>query len=544
MPLGADADADGPETDGEGGDQRGEPQGAILPLFAFLLVVLIGVTGFAVDLGWMYFKSIEVQHGADLSSLAGVVYEPMQRVKAHDEALAAAKENGFVDKTLGGPDSVLVEDFVDNPAAVEHSSQLRVTIRHQIPTFFIRIFGINEIHITRTAVAQYIQPLAMGSPLSTFGVDPASGHNPGFWGSVHGTFGPQGWGDRYAALCLGNTSTPGAWDPGCAQTPEARPSIGPGTGGATGGYVYGIEVTDDSGLAVEIFDGPYYHYQDEAPVGNASLYFTGDYAEDVWGTPTGTTWFMLYGPDETPLDTSDNALLCTVRYDGRDSRIEDYPWWDPTWTSFADVTPASNLDLMWDSMATSPDATSCAVSFERGSGVYPLRVMVDHDNSNWITNKYSLRVSSTSGSQPTVYGLGDMSIFANFDRSSSFFHIARVLDQYAGKTLLIELWDAGDVDVPGSVTDTLTIASGNGDPMSCSWTATNGNNGSSCTIDISARRFNNELVTITIPIPETYACSGLSCWFTATYSYAGSDEVHDTTTWSAFIVGNPIRLVE
>ena len=34
----------------------------------------------------------------------------------------------------------------------------------------------------------------------------------------------------------------------------------------------------------------------------------------------------------------------------------------------------------------------------------------------------------------------------------------------------------------------------------------------------------------------------LSCWFKIDYQYAGT--VNDTTTWAAFIAGNPIRLVE
>ncbi len=61
-------------------DDRGagadEQRGAILPLMAIIIMVLMGAAAMAVDLGWLYWQSLEVQHGADAAALAGVVYEP------------------------------------------------------------------------------------------------------------------------------------------------------------------------------------------------------------------------------------------------------------------------------------------------------------------------------------------------------------------------------------------------------------------------------------------------------------------------------------
>ena len=50
-------------------DQRG----AIMPLMAIMLIVLLGAAAMAVDLGWLFWQSIEIQHGADAAALAGVV---------------------------------------------------------------------------------------------------------------------------------------------------------------------------------------------------------------------------------------------------------------------------------------------------------------------------------------------------------------------------------------------------------------------------------------------------------------------------------------
>ena len=79
-------------------DQRG----AVLPLMALLLVTLLGIAGFAVDLGWVYWNSIEIQHGADSAALGGVVYVAEDPDLAEVAGIAAAAENGYIDGSLGG----------------------------------------------------------------------------------------------------------------------------------------------------------------------------------------------------------------------------------------------------------------------------------------------------------------------------------------------------------------------------------------------------------------------------------------------------------
>jgi hypothetical protein len=516
---------------GQGRIARGcNERGAILPLMAIMLVVLMGTAAMAVDLGWLYWQSIEIQQGADAAALAGVIYEPDQRAEAHTEATAFATQNGFVHDPPNG-NAIEIIDFADDPTAVRHSSQLRATVTRRVPTFFMGVLGIESVDISRTALAEYVQPLALGSPESRFGTDPETGYAPDLWGSIKGTYGPKSWGDRYAALCLGTSS----YGPSCTPNPEARPTISPGTTAATGGYLYGIEVgAGSSGLAVEIFDGPFYD-------GNTVFEFAGDLGTSS-PDPDATTWFMLYGPDVTPLDTTDgNELLCVVKYEARISRADDFAWWNLAWTQFSELTVAE-LSQLWDSMASSADQTTCASNFDRGPGIYPLRVMVEHDDDWWTSNKYSLRTSTTSGPAPMIYGLGDMSIYTNVDLGQTEFYLTRVEEEHAGKTLVIEFWDAGDVDTGGS-DDTLTISAGSGAAPDCTWTASNGDSGSSCIINVSAKKYNNELISVAIPIPEDYTCTGDECWFRVTYDYTGT-QVHDTTSWTAYITGNPIRLLE
>ncbi len=523
-------------------DARGatDQRGAILPLMAIMVMVLIGAAAMAVDLGWLYWQSIEIQHGADAAALAGVVYEPDQRIEAHMAGIAAAAENGYVDTSMDGSDTVEIIDFADNPTMVERDNQLRATVTHAVPTFFLKLFGIDSVDIKRTAVAQYNQPLFLGSPDAYLGADPSRDLKPGFWVSIHGTWAQKDHGDRYADGCFGKKT-----GLGCPQNPEYRPSLNPGQINASGGYVYGIDVpAGASDLALEIFDGPWYDCSFGFGVCGRSL--TGDEQSP------GTTWFMLYGPDPTPLDTTDgNELLCSVKYDPRSpGRSVDVPGWDDSWREWDEVSPQSLIGKLWDDVATSADRQpGCALSFDRGPGIYLLRVMMEADDSQNSYNKFSFRVTTT-GPGASIFGLGDMSVYANeWAGSATEIYLAEVGAEYAGKDLIVELFDVGDI-TGGKGGDQLELYDGTGALVECSWESEDeedeedeeaGSMGP-CIISAPNKRFNGELLTITIPIPESYTCTGLACWYKIKYEYDG--KVNDTTTWSVYVVGNPIRIVE
>ena len=196
---------------------------------AIMMFVLLGAAAMAVDLGWLYWNSIDIQHGADAAALAGVIYEPEQRTDAHTEGVAAARENGFIDTGAGGSDTVSIIDFTHDPTLVEHDNQLRATITHPVQTFFMKIFGITAVDVSRTAVAQYDLPIALGSPDAYLGADPSRDMYPGFWLSVAGTWLSKSNGDRFGMGCSSGSGS------GCSQNPEHRRSINPGQQTASGG---------------------------------------------------------------------------------------------------------------------------------------------------------------------------------------------------------------------------------------------------------------------------------------------------------------------
>jgi Putative Flp pilus-assembly TadE/G-like len=526
-------------------DTVADERGATLVILSLLLVTIMGVVGFAIDLGWLYWNSVEIQHGADAAALAGVVYVATDATRAELEGKAAAAENGYIDASLGGPDIVQMIDAFDDPTAVENNSQLRARVTHIVPTFFVKIFGINTVNITRTAVAEYVLPLPLGSPNSYFGNDPALGRWPNFWGNIHGYYTGKGMGDRYASQCF-------AWESliPCEKNDERRLSRNAGTQDATGGYLYAVEVDDGSigsTLSVELFDP-------EFTRGGGDDYLTGDAEQD--DSPGPLTTFMLYGPDPTPLDTvgGGNELLCSVTYDPRDpyadfngdgvtDEADDQDGDGDLDFDDVDVAYPGGVAALWEPFCTVPIAKS---------GVYPLRIMVDDPGTldQRGLNRWSLRAFTSGGPEPRVYGLGDMAIYANVDgkKGDTEFYLTEVLPVHAGKTLVIQLFDPGDAKGKHSV----EIIDPNGNNPPCTWSANESGKGgkdsgdeSACNIATSKSggggKFNNWLLTIRIQLPEDYTC-GADCWWRVRYNYP--DQTSDTTTWSAFIEGNPLRLVE
>lgn len=517
----------------------------MLVLFALMLVVLMGAAGFAVDLGWLYWNSLEIQHGADAAALGGVVYIANDASQAKVEARGAAAENGYVDTSLGGADAVEIVDASDDPQAVGNGFQLRATISHEVPTFFMKVFGMNSVTVSRTAVAEYVLPLPLGSPESYFGNDPDLGRWPNFWGNIHGYYTGKGMGDRYSSQCY-------AWESlsGCAENDERRLSLNAGTQDASGGYLYGVEVDDasiGSLLTVDLFDPEFTRGGDDA-------FLTGDHGQDTSLGPVTT--FMLYSPDATPLDTrdSENALLCTVTFDPRDPYADfngdgvtdegDDRDGDGD-LDFDDVDLAypGGTNALWESLCTVPITKS---------GIYPLRVMVNDPGGadHRGLNRWSLRAFTSGGPEPRVYGLGDMAIYANVDGKSgdTEFYLTEVLELHAGKALIIELFDPGDAKGNHSV----EIIDPTGANPPCEWSANeSGGSGkgsgseTSCVIGTSKSggggKFNNWTLTIRIPLAEDYTCAA-DCWWKVRYNYP--DQTSDTTTWSAYIEGNPVHLVE
>jgi len=126
------------------GPEGGGERGFVLVWFAILLTLLMIVAAFVVDLTYAYSATQRAQNAADAGSLAGVVVMP-EFADAEDIARQVAANNG-----------VDVSDVTVEQTSVPN--QLKVTVRHQVSTFFAGVIGIDTLTVTRSATAEYEAP--------------------------------------------------------------------------------------------------------------------------------------------------------------------------------------------------------------------------------------------------------------------------------------------------------------------------------------------------------------------------------------------------
>jgi hypothetical protein len=476
-----------------------------LPLIAVMLVVLLGISAFAVDLGWLYLNSARLQRGADSSALAGVVFLPGDTDGVDDNALGAANANGFDIGSIngspvagGGPDDLDWRQLADN--------KLEVTLATQIPTFFVKLFGFDSFDITRVATAEYVKPVPIGSPDPCFGVgltslesgdcNPATAQN--FWAAVSGPYTNKWNGDAHSTLFWDDDGT---WNQEFDNT-EYRAD----------GYYLAIDVPDPgvSDLSVRVYDAGFYER------GSFDVE-TGDRAQNTGGG--ADTHFQMYRFDDTPLDPTNNVAItgCSVG------------------TGAFNITSGASSSTYKNNWVT-----LCRLSGAVAPGIYVVRVWTDGNDGG--TNQFAVRANTGSALNARVYGMNDISIFTNQSGISTLY-VAEVAQVHAGKTLELQFYDPGEDDQEAW----MTVKNPAGNTATCDWVAKNEagtvvySNSGACRIKTSTppSLFNGLWVTAQVEIPDSYTCT-TNCWWKMEIE---NSEPHDRTTWAAKIIGNPVRLV-
>lgn len=479
---------------------RNDESGAALPLIATMMILLIGVTAFAVDLGWIYLNSSRIQRAVDSAALAGVPYLPGDTANVNTFTVSGAEANGYDVGTLngaptgsGGPDNLAWAALADN--------RLNVTLDASIPTFFIKILGFDSIDISRTATAEYVKPVPLGSPDPCFGIgatsiegqdcDPATAQN--FWAAISGPYTNKRNGDEHATRWFKDS---GSWSPPDTPNSVYRPE----------GYYLAVEIPAGvSDIDIDIYDAGFYDR------GSFNVE-TGDREQDTDGGMH--THFEFYDFDATPLDPSDNTAIPGCRFDIN--------------TEASSGTYENN----WVQLCTLTNPPP---------GIYVVRIWSTGNLGG--TNQYSVRATTTGGGDARVYGINDISIFNNLSGLSTLY-VAEVEEIHRGKILAVDLYDPGEDNQPAY----MTVKTPSGATAQCDWQAYNeagnpvsGLNGSgNCRIQTSdgSSLFNGYLVQIQIDLPTTYTCSS-DCWWKMEIE---NSQPHDRTTWSAKVIGNPIKL--
>jgi Flp pilus assembly protein TadG len=483
---------------------RDSEKGAALPFVAILLVLLLGVSAFAVDLGWIYLSGARLQRAADSSALAGVVYLPGDMANVEAKAVDAANANGWDIGSIngtpvagGGSDTLDYQSLADN--------KLEVTLATTVPTFFLKVLGMDTFDLSRTATAEYVKPVPIGSPDPCFGIGNTSLNggdcNPAtaqrFWAAISGQETNKWNGDAFATEHWDNDST---WNQE-SDNSQYRPE----------GYYLAIDVPSGvSGLTVSAYDAGFYQrssFDDE----------TGDREQDENGG--AHTHFQLYRFDSTPLDPRDNPTITGCS----------------TGTGRFDINSGASSSTYKNQWRT-----LCTLSGAVAPGIYVVRVWTTGEIGG--TNQYAVRANTSSGPNARVYGINDISIFTNQSGTSTL-NVAEVAQVHAGKTLELQFYDPGEDDANAY----MTVKNPGGSTATCDWVAKNEagttvrSGSGSCSIQTSdgSSFFNGLWVTAQVEIPDAYTCS-TNCWWKMQIQ---NSQPHDRTTWTAKIIGNPVRLV-
>jgi hypothetical protein len=379
-------------------------------------------------------------------------------------------------------------------------------------------------------------------------IDPS--RSPGFWAMIEGPGAVSTNGDAYNTRCY--------IDNNCSsvQNLEYKAPSNPDRGFW---YVVKMPSTAVSSVSINVFDASY---------NSSGSIDAGAGDRNFGGSAEFQTEFRIYR-QTNPLEFSQRTPVGG----STGNQTEGSCYWN--------MGAETAFRTQWKRL--------CTINAPEPRAIYLVNVRTTGTSGNGI-NGYALEAvtngTHTASPQPALYAFENMGMQNNNTCSPTpctpppaTFYLAEVGPQYAGKTLVVDLWDPGDasgnaslfpkkpspsapkpiVDVPAADCVYLSSPAPNPSQTSSDGGATGVINTSphasdfptSCGIRSTisgTRQFNGEWLTIRIAIPSNYTCTqgvnpettANSCWWGIEYNFSAS--ANDVTTWRARIEGNPVHL--
>ncbi|MCC6433496.1 MAG: hypothetical protein IT196_00555 [Acidimicrobiales bacterium] len=546
-----------------------DDRAVVLAWFALSLTVLIGMAGFATDLAYWYLTASRAQNAVDAAALGGVTFMPGDFAQAKTVATTMSTAHGFPTVTVG-------------PGT--RPNQLRVTAAKEVNTFFVRALGLKKVTVRRSALAEYEQPVAMGSPDPNLGNDPDNDILPQYWLNIAGPETDKSNGDRYTTKRCGSSNA----NEFCstATTPNNAEF-------SAEGYFFGVKAVAGETLRIQLWDGAYFAVGDTC--GNGTWPSAGERTTlTAWYPDANTryvkgltkwcsgdqslgsgkylrnTTVIVRAPDDTEWTDTDNPVIstCTQRFPGFDigGSTTIYQYLHPSdGKADAQAVRDPNDGVLTFAETFRQWATVCDIAGAQ-EGQYIVQIRTNASLSDPLAydssidygghNRFSMRVGEADGAtdvSPSGYVVqarGRLPIYAN--NGGTNFKAARVLPSGINRTLRLTLYDIGDASGSGTLYFTPSTDANVSTFSGCTFkrsdgTALTGANPSNCSVSgVVSSSFNGKIVTVEIPIPSSYTCDSASesgCWVNVFPDFTTGTPT-DTTTWSANMLGTPVRLVE
>ena len=576
-------------------DKSRSERGVVLIWLSLMLVLLIAVAGLSVDIANWWLQAGRLQNSVDAGAHAGAVFLPGDEPEAQLHARREVARNGFNDGIMAGPIDATV-----SANQLSNKYQLGVSATAEIDNYFIKLIGLDTQTITRDAIGQFEQPIAMGSPQNKIGNDPVEGDDDSqFWINIGAPQSAKEHGDRYHPQKCSSSSTV---ECDTSENPDNQEFV-------QDGYFFNLTVNSvvaGQPLVVQVFDGVNAEvgtsctaatfpssseratllampgpdglagtgdepFTDSAMLmSSAGPWCTGDYQNQH-----ANTSFIVREPDDTPWSNTDNPVIDTSTcqpvelpsindMSGNGTNDEIYRRLYPEANDTAELFPTYpdfTFVSTWRRWATVCTIPAGSVT----TGDYLLQIRTNGDpadltaydstNTKAGENEMALRVgfggaaATLDGTNVTIAARQRVSIYANANSANTIFYMARVTPADAGRTVRITLYDMGDASSAGTL-QFFPPAEGNYTNFTdCAFSRDDGATLSTATncklTNVQYPQFNGRVVNADIRLPSDYFCDETDpegCWITVNAAFSGG--VYDTTTWSASILGAPVRLIE
>lgn len=555
---------------------------------ALMMVALLMVVAFAVDIARWYMEAERVQRTVDAAALAGAPYLPEFPTEGKAAARKTINLNGFNESAI--PDDKI------RPVS-GHPSQMYVEMASTIPNIFARVLGFNSQTVSRSAVADFAPEVAMGSPCNVMGNEPrdASGNrvasslcqtNPNFWSVIALPDTEKQQGDQFASRKCDQLAADGCTNKknddyfGKSSPVVIKKPY----------YVYKIRTTKvvstmdiqvydpmfvNTGQACESTDLPanasgwtskpndYVTLADakQRYLSGRTEFCTGDFA---WDSASNETYFAVLEPTDTRDPFASTIRPTCYRHFGyhggnnltnvlkksNGAYNDDVAKNFRQWVTVCSInSPQVNKDYyLLVRTNVSAESEMLNLNIDKGRG--------------YAQNRFGIRVgtgSAAGNAGVSLSALERMPIFATLDGGPpTVFYLARVGSGNRGADLDITFFDTGDADKSGSI-QVLQPTETNGVPgwstiSSCQargnvrGSTTTPASLANCVLQpITKTAYQGKIQRLRIRVPETYSCTDnnpASCWYKLEFTYPANSNVTDTTTWSATLNGDPVRLVK
>ncbi|HEX5411024.1 MAG TPA: Tad domain-containing protein [Terriglobia bacterium] len=159
----------------ETGKNRYSDRGVSIMIIAVSMVFVLGMAGLGIDLASLYVGRSQAQRAADAGALAAAQYlaqsctaasgsvSPECQASAKERAVAVTNANliAGVSPNITTDDVTFLETSASDPQ-VQVLAARDASHTNPMPTFFVKIFGINSANVSATAVAEAFNPAGGG----------------------------------------------------------------------------------------------------------------------------------------------------------------------------------------------------------------------------------------------------------------------------------------------------------------------------------------------------------------------------------------------